>query len=373
MDTNPKEPEKMLSSSPEFHPDTGSRPFTPSPQYIPYVPQPDPSPYLYNGYYHPWVANVYNLPMDVTITDISNLIHDAFENEDEKDSDKENLQQSLDFQLYSNANQCWSLIRFADYDILKKVMDKLNGFQLRNQTIHCTVINQPPPPLPTPYPYMMYPYRSEQQPRLSSEEVDSNTNVQPVHRNASFIPPNMYGGYPYTNVPGPFYNYQWYSNGNQQHRWNYGHKGSTYHRFERRNSTRKQNKPQEVKEVPVAEPRESTEQLIIFDPEKYTDVKHLFIGNVPFNSTFENLWSYFNTSTTGKKHLKSLEMQRQPNGSFKGFAIGITDSLEDSISLIKEFNGSVFEGRDLIVRFDKLPEKIPRNHQKVRRQQVDTI
>ncbi|QPG75268.1 hypothetical protein FOA43_002618 [Brettanomyces nanus] len=104
----------------------------------------------------------------------------------------------------------------------------------------------------------------------------------------------------------------------------------------------------------------STVELAVFNPKRHVDPTRLFIGNVPFSSTFENLWSSFQEH--GEKKLKSLEMQRQLNGMFKGFAIGITGSHDESVELIKTFNGKEFEGRDLIVRFDKLPKQIMRSH-----------
>ncbi len=116
----------------------------------------------------------------------------------------------------------------------------------------------------------------------------------------------------------------------------------------------------------VSEENLSTEELMMFDSYKHVDPKRIFIGNVPFTSTFESLREFFQSSKECGEGLKDLVMQHQVNGNFRGFAIGVTESQDDSVALIKEFNGKTFEGRELTVRFDKLPDLILRNRHKKR-------
>ncbi len=123
--------------------------------------------------------------------------------------------------------------------------------------------------------------------------------------------------------------------------------------------------------APIGEPQESntyvseenlsTEELMVFDTYKHVDPTRIFIGNIPFTSTLESLHKFFRSSKQCGDGLKNLIMQHQVNGNFRGFAIGITKSQNDSVALIKEFNRKMFEGRELTVRFDKLPDQILKN------------
>ncbi|GME67405.1 unnamed protein product [[Candida] boidinii] len=106
---------------------------------------------------------------------------------------------------------------------------------------------------------------------------------------------------------------------------------------------------------------ESTETLMLFNEEKYVDPERLFVGNIPFTSEANSLIAFFEDNSSGVK-LKELKLQQQPNGLSKGFAIVICFKPSDATFLIKEFNNVEFEGRELTVRFDKLPKLIARSH-----------
>ncbi|GMG56453.1 unnamed protein product [Ambrosiozyma monospora] len=110
----------------------------------------------------------------------------------------------------------------------------------------------------------------------------------------------------------------------------------------------------------IDDDEKSTEELMVYSPRKYVSPCRIFIGNIPFHSTYESILSFMNSSSM--IHLQQLILKVQHNGISKGFAIGLTNSLEESVELIKQFNGVKFEGRRLIVRFDKLPRLIMRSH-----------
>lgn len=104
----------------------------------------------------------------------------------------------------------------------------------------------------------------------------------------------------------------------------------------------------------------TTEQLMQFNQNLHVDPCQLFVGNVPFNATFEKLWEFLNGPESG---LSSLVMQRQANGNFKGFAIGFTNTASESVELIRNYNGAVFEDRELLVRYDKWPREVMKSHE----------
>lgn len=107
----------------------------------------------------------------------------------------------------------------------------------------------------------------------------------------------------------------------------------------------------------------STEELKKFNETRHVSPDRLFIGNIPFNSSYHSLWLFL-THGGEQVLLKELQLKTDSNGLSRGFAVGITDGAESSRELIGRFNGREFENRKLIVRFDKHNGLIFKSHMK---------
>lgn len=107
----------------------------------------------------------------------------------------------------------------------------------------------------------------------------------------------------------------------------------------------------------------STEQLQQFNESRHVSRDRLFIGNIPFNSSFHSLWLFL-THGGEEVRLRELQLKTDSSGLSRGFAVGITDGEESSRELIGRFNGREFENRRLIVRFDKHNGLIFKSHMK---------
>ncbi|KAG0673974.1 hypothetical protein C6P42_002466 [Pichia californica] len=109
----------------------------------------------------------------------------------------------------------------------------------------------------------------------------------------------------------------------------------------------------------------TTEELKKFNEFRHVSKDRIFIGNIPFNSSYHSLWLYL---TNGGENIiiKELQLKFDSNGISKGFAVCITKGFSSSIELIDKFNGQSFHNRRLTVRFDKQNELILQSHMKRR-------
>lgn len=96
----------------------------------------------------------------------------------------------------------------------------------------------------------------------------------------------------------------------------------------------------------------------------------LFVGNIPFLSTWPSLKNFLVASVFAAEPHASLDIFRVEipmqtssstdemllRGSSRGFAIVTTGNQETSELLIKLTNDTVFEGRSLTVRYDRFPD-----------------
>lgn len=95
----------------------------------------------------------------------------------------------------------------------------------------------------------------------------------------------------------------------------------------------------------------------------------LFVGNIPFLSTWPALKNFLVASVLAAEPHASLDILRVEipmqtsstddmplRGSSRGFAIVTTGNQETSELLIELTNGAVFEGRSLTVRYDRFPD-----------------
>ncbi|ODV83376.1 hypothetical protein CANARDRAFT_25028 [[Candida] arabinofermentans NRRL YB-2248] len=114
----------------------------------------------------------------------------------------------------------------------------------------------------------------------------------------------------------------------------------------------------------------TTEQLAVFNSNRHVNPMRLFIGNIPFTSTYASLSAHLNSIP--KISLSQLFLKTQINGASKGFAIALCYNEHDAVELIKNFNGVSFEGRELVVRFDQLPGVVLRGHELRKRQNSST-
>ena len=107
----------------------------------------------------------------------------------------------------------------------------------------------------------------------------------------------------------------------------------------------------------------STEELQEFNETRHVSPDRVFIGNIPFNSSYHSLWLFL-THGGEQVLLKELQLKTDSSGLSRGFAVGITDGVASSRELIGRFNGRDFENRKLIVRFDKHNGLIFKSHMK---------
>lgn len=96
----------------------------------------------------------------------------------------------------------------------------------------------------------------------------------------------------------------------------------------------------------------------------------LFVGNIPFLSTWPSLKNFLVASVLAAEPHASLDILRVEipmqtssstdemplRGSSRGFAIVTTGNQESSELLIELTNDAVFEGRSLTVRYDRFPD-----------------
>lgn len=78
--------------------------------------------------------------------------------------------------------------------------------------------------------------------------------------------------------------------------------------------------------------------------------RQLFVGNLPFSSTWEALRDAFVDGGIGTEE---VTIQTDNRGRSKGFALVLCDSADEAERAIDMFHESDFEGRPLLVRLDR--------------------
>jgi RNA recognition motif-containing protein len=89
----------------------------------------------------------------------------------------------------------------------------------------------------------------------------------------------------------------------------------------------------------------------ITDLDPIPDRTRLFIGNIPYSSEWRDLKDYLRNAGS----ILRVEIPSESDGASKGFAVATYASEPDAVRAIELFNGVMFQGRPLTVRFDRFP------------------
>ncbi|KAH3666958.1 hypothetical protein OGAPHI_003408 [Ogataea philodendri] len=320
-----------------------------------------------------YVVNVFNLPARLSKSDLDLLLQTVAVNTASIGA----------IQIYNSPNNqdAWASISAFSYSTAAGLANKLDGYEFDGSILQCQLINsyqpqssafysdpvdqgvQPyfvptplatPMPAPIPMPSMppYYPYYSYGMPIQRARSVSfPYADPQP----AAAAPPHSFQ--PHANRP------QRRQPNRPQQRVELGNNYSSI-----LNPDFDKDESDQDSDSSVDDNEKPTDQLVQFSASKYVSPTRLFIGNIPFQSNYLSVLNYLNANASLVSH---LYLKTQPNGGSKGFAIALTSSLDDSVEVIRKFNGASFEGRDLIVRFDKLPKLILKSHNIKKRKSLE--
>ncbi|KAG7806799.1 hypothetical protein KL921_004593 [Ogataea angusta] len=319
-----------------------------------------PHPYRPQGPDPQYIVNVLNLPRTMTRVDLEELLEPLA-------IDLGAIGSVQIYEMHTNGLSVASL-GMDDYDTAARIVGRLDGYEYYSVVLQCHMLSAYQPQIPAKHGVAPFFPTIEPMPAPMAPFIPYYTYGMPVPRQRSVSFPYAEPA-PATSAAPP-HNHQ-----PRTYRSPKKYPGKPRQRVELGNNYSSILNPDFDEDGSASESESSVddnerpaEQLVQYTAAKYVSPTRLFVGNIPFHATYLSVLNFLNS---GRPKIVQLYLKTQPSGVSKGFAIAQTTSLEDSVELIEKFHGARFQGRSLVVRFDKLPKLVVKSHNIKKRKNME--